>query len=214
MPLSSVLDFKLLDGDARKCSVKATVGASEVSLTSNGHIGDKTTYLVSVRQSYLQLLFSILDMPFLPRYTDAQFKIKTRFSRYHELTLLGLGAIDDMRLNKDTDPADEGKQYILNYLPVIKQNTYTLGAVYKHYGGRHIQTVVLSHSFMNNKNTKYLDNDESRPENLILRYCSDEVESHFRFENLSTLRLFKINAGVNLDYAMYRNRTLQKAFCS
>ena len=210
--LSSVLDFKLLDGDAQKCSVKATVGASEVSLTSNGHIGDKTTYLVSVRQSYLQLLFSILDMPFLPRYTDAQFKIKTRFSRYHELTLLGLGAIDDMRLNKDTDPADEGKQYILNYLPVIKQNTYTLGAVYKHYGGRHIQTVVLSHSFMNNKNTKYLDNDESRPENLILRYRSDEVESHFRFENLSTLRLFKINAGVNLDYAMYRNRTLQKAF--
>ena len=39
-----------------------------------------------------------------------------------------------MKLNTETDPADESKQYLLNYLPTIKQNTYTLGAVYKHYG--------------------------------------------------------------------------------
>ena len=104
--LSSVLDFKLLDGNTEKRTVKATVGASEVSLTSNGYItkNKKTTYLVSVRQSYLQLLFKVLDMPFLPRYTDAQFKIKTRFSQAHELTWIGLGAIDNMKLNTDTDP--------------------------------------------------------------------------------------------------------------
>lgn len=159
--LSSVLDFKLLDGNTEKRTVKATVGASEVSLTSNGYItkNKKTTYLVSVRQSYLQLLFKVLDMPFLPRYTDAQFKIKTRFSQAHELTWIGLGAIDNMKLNTDTDPKDESKQYLLNYLPVIKQQTYTLGAVYKHYAGRHTQTLVLSRSFMNNNNRKYLNNE-------------------------------------------------------
>ncbi|MCP9610503.1 TonB-dependent receptor [Coprobacter tertius] len=210
--LSSVLDFKLIDGDPDRCSVKATLGASEVAVTSNGHIEKKTTYLVSVRQSYLQLLFSLLDMPFLPRYTDAQFKIKTRFSRQHELTILGIGAIDDMRLNKDTDPKDEGKQYILNYLPVIKQNTYTVGAVYKHYAGNHTQTLVLSHNFLQNNNTKYRDNDESTPENLTLRYRSNEGESHFRGENLSVLGPVTVNAGLNLDYATYRNRTFQKAF--
>ena len=185
--LSSVLDFKLLDGNTEKRTVKATVGASEVSLTSNGYItkNKKTTYLVSVRQSYLQLLFKVLDMPFLPRYTDAQFKIKTRFSQAHELTWIGLGAIDNMKLNTDTDPKDESKQYLLNYLPVIKQQTYTLGAVYKHYAGRHTQTLVLSRSFMNNNNRKYLNNDESSQENLTLRYNSDEIENHFRFENRS-----------------------------
>lgn len=147
--LSSVLDFKLLDGNTEKRTVKATVGASEVSLTSNGYItkNKKTTYLVSVRQSYLQLLFKVLDMPFLPRYTDAQFKIKTRFSQAHELTWIGLGAIDNMKLNTDTDPKDESKQYLLNYLPVIKQQTYTLGAVYKHYAGRPYSNVGIESEF-------------------------------------------------------------------
>ena len=212
--LSSVLDFKLLDGNTEKRTVKATVGASEVSLTSNGYItkNKKTTYLVSVRQSYLQLLFKVLDMPFLPRYTDAQFKIKTRFSQAHELTWIGLGAIDNMKLNTDTDPKDESKQYLLNYLPVIKQQTYTLGAVYKHYAGRHTQTLVLSRSFMNNNNRKYLNNDESSQENLTLRYNSDEIENHFRFENRSLFGNFNVNAGVNLDYVTYTNRTFQKIF--
>lgn len=210
--LSSVLDFKLKDGDSDRIGVKATVGASEVALTSSGHFGKKTTYLVSVRQSYLQLLFSLLDLPLLPQYTDAQFKIKTRFSYQHELTLLGLGAIDNMKLNKKTDPNDESKQYLLNYLPVIKQNTYTLGAVYKHYAGEHQQTVVISRSYMNNKNTKYKNNDESSPENRTLLYNSDEIENHFRFENNSTLGNFKINAGINLDYITYRNSTQQKIF--
>lgn len=62
--LSSVLDFRLRDGDMEHNSVKATLGASEVSLTSNGHWGDKTSYVVSVRQSYLQMLFKLLGLPF------------------------------------------------------------------------------------------------------------------------------------------------------
>lgn len=89
--LSSILDFRLRDGDMEENSVKATLGASEVSLSSNGHLGDRTSYIVSVRQSYLQMLFKILGLPFLPAYTDASFKIKTRFDAHNELTLLGLG---------------------------------------------------------------------------------------------------------------------------
>ncbi|HIZ26408.1 MAG TPA: TonB-dependent receptor [Candidatus Barnesiella merdipullorum] len=210
--LSSVFDFKLLDGTPDRYTFKGTVGASELALGSKGHIGSRTTYVVSVRQSYLQLLFSLLDMPFLPQYTDAQFKIKTRFSPAHELTVLGLGAIDDMKLNTETDPADESKQYLLNYLPTIKQNTYTLGTVYRHYAGNHTQTVVLSRSYMSNSNVKYRDNDESAAENLTLRLKSTETENHLRFENRSLLGAFDVTAGLNLDYAVYTNRTFQRAF--
>ncbi len=210
--LSSVLDFRLRDGSLDKNTVKATLGASEVALGANGHIGDKTTYLVSVRRSYLQLLFRMLKMPFLPTFTDAQFKIKHRFSREHELTVLGLGAIDDMKLNDDTDAEDESKQYLLNYLPVIKQNTYTVGAVYRHTQGRNAQTFVVSRSFMNNKNTKFKDNDESSDDNLTLRYRSDEAETRFRAENRTQFESFRLNAGVNLDFATYDNRTFQRIF--
>ena len=40
-------------------------------------------------RSYLQFLFDMLDLPFLPTFTDAQFKLKTRFNEQNELTVLG-----------------------------------------------------------------------------------------------------------------------------
>ena len=40
----------------------------------------------------------------------------------------------------------------------------------------------------------------------------DEIENHFRFENRSLFGNFNVNAGVNLDYVTYTNRTFQKIF--
>ena len=208
--MSSVLDFKLRDGDMERNSLKATLGASEVSLASNGHIGKKTSYLVSVRQSYLQFLFDMLGLPFLPTFTDAQFKLKTRFNANNELTILGLGGIDNMKLNTKLD--GEKAEYILSYLPKIQQETFTLGAVYRHYAGIHVQSVVVSHSYLNNRNTKYLNNDESSADNLSLKLRSVEQETKFRIENTSTFGNWKINFGANLDYSQYTNTTFQRVY--
>lgn len=208
--MSSVLDFKLRDGDMERNSLKATLGASEVSLASNGHIGKKTSYLVSVRQSYLQFLFDMLGLPFLPTFTDAQFKLKTRFNANNELTILGLGGIDNMKLNTKLD--GEKAEYILSYLPKIQQETFTLGAVYRHYAGIHVQSVVVSHSYLNNRNTKYLNNDESSADNLSLKLRSMEQETKFRIENTSTFGNWKINFGANLDYSQYTNTTFQRVY--
>ena len=208
--LSSVLDFKLRDGDMERNSVKATLGASEVSLASNGHLGKKTSYLVSVRQSYLQFLFDMLGLPFLPTFTDAQFKLKTRFDAQNELTVLGLGGIDKMKLNTKAD--DEDNEYILSYLPKIQQETFTLGAVYRHYAGAHVQSVIASHSYLNNRNTKYRQNDESNPDNLTLRLRSTEQNTQFRLENSSSFRNWKVTVGANLDYSQYSNTTFQKVY--
>ena len=208
--LSSVLDFKLRDGDMERNSVKATLGASEVSLASNGHLGKKTSYLVSVRQSYLQFLFDMLGLPFLPTFTDAQFKLKTRFDAQNELTVLGLGGIDKMKLNTKAD--DEDNEYILSYLPKIQQETFTLGTVYRHYAGAHVQSVIASHSYLNNRNTKYRQNDESNPDNLTLRLRSTEQNTQFRLENSSSFRNWKVTVGANLDYSQYSNTTFQKVY--
>ena len=206
--LSSVLDFKLRDGDMERNSLKATLGASEVSLASNGHLGKKTSYLVSVRQSYLQFLFDMLGLPFLPTFTDAQFKLKTRFDARNELTVLGLGGIDKMKLNTKAD--DEDNEYILSYLPKIQQETFTLGAVYRHYAGAHVQSVVASHSYLNNRNTKYQQNDESDPDRLMLRLRSTEQNTQLRLENSSSFRNWKVTVGTCLDYSQYSNTTFQK----
>lgn len=130
--LSSVLEFKQKDGNKEKLEVQGTLGASEVALTLDGPIGDKTSYIFSVRRSYLQLLFAVLELPFLPTYNDIQFKTKTRFNEKNELTLIGLGALDQFNLNLDANETED-QQYILNYLPVNEQWSYTFGAVFKHY---------------------------------------------------------------------------------
>ena len=210
--LSSVLDFSLRDGDMEHNSLKATLGASEVSLSSNGHIGNKTSYLVSVRQSYLQALFKILGLPFLPAYTDASFKIKTRFDSHNELTLLGLGGIDRMKLNLGIEGEDA--EYMLSYLPEINQETYTVGGVYRHYSQRHVQSIVLSQSYLNNRNVKYRDNDESSEENLTLRLGAIEQETKLRMENTSSWSVWKVKAGFDLNYSRYKSNEYRKVFAN
>ncbi|TWV14697.1 TonB-dependent receptor [Bacteroidaceae bacterium HV4-6-C5C] len=208
--LSSVVSFKLADGNPEKYSFKGTLGASEASVSSDGPLGKKTTYAVSVRRSYLQFLFDLIGLPFLPTYNDALFKVKTQLSSTNELTFIGVGAIDDMKLNNKATTEDA--EYILGYLPTIKQETFTLGTVYKHYNKRHRQTLALSHSYLNNRNTKYQDNLDNDPEMLRLKYRSSEQKSELRFENLTLLGNWKINAGVNADYVQYSNNSFQVLF--
>ena len=208
--LSSVLDFSLRDGDMERNSLKATLGASEVSLSSNGHLGKKTSYLVSVRQSYLQALFKVLGLPFLPAYTDASFKLKTRFDSHNELTLLGLGGLGRMKLNLGIEGEDA--EYMLSYLPKIEQETYTVGGVYRHYTLIHVQTIVLSQSYLNNRNIKYRNNDESSEDNLTLHLGSVEQETKLRMENTSSWSVWKVKAGFDLNYSRYKSDEYRKIF--
>lgn len=208
--LSSVLDFRLKDGNPDKQAFKATIGASEVSLSGTGHLSDRTTYLFSVRQSYLQLLFKALGLPFLPNFIDGQFKVKTKFSEKDELILLGLVGIDKMKLN--TDETGEDAEYLLSYLPTIHQETFTVGATYRHYNGKHVQSLTLSHNYLNNRNLKYRNNDESSEDNLTLRLRSVEQKTTLRFENQTHLGAWTLREGAELNNSNYTNRSHQKIF--
>lgn len=210
--MSSVLDFKLRDGDPDKQTFKATLGASEVGVSGSGHFSDKTTYLFSLRQSYLQLLFKMIGLPFLPNYIDGQVKIRTRFSERDELTLLALAGIDNMKLNMDQ--TGEQAEYLLSYLPRIRQETFTVGAVYRHYAGRHVQSISLSHNYLNNRETKYRNNDESSEDNLTLQLRGVEQKTTLRAENRSQLGRWTVREGVELSYSDYSNRTFRALYGS
>ena len=210
--LSGVMEFYQIDGNEEKLNFHGTLGASEVAATLDGPIGEKTNFVVSVRQSYLQFLFSALELPFLPTFTDMQFKVRTRFDKKNELTLIGLGANDLFELNEDIEDPDDEQKYILSEIPVNKQWSYTMGAVYKHYRDNSYQTFVASRSHLNNNAYKYLDNDESSEENKILDYDSQETENKFRFENTSRMDGIKLNFGANLDFVSYKNSSQFRRF--
>ncbi|MFW6310445.1 MAG: carboxypeptidase-like regulatory domain-containing protein, partial [Prolixibacteraceae bacterium] len=55
--LSGVLEFFQVDGNPDQLRFQATLGASEIAATFDGPVNEKTTFIFSVRRSYLQFLF-------------------------------------------------------------------------------------------------------------------------------------------------------------
>lgn len=209
--LSSMLDFRQMEGNPDRVKVRATFGATDYGLSLDGPLAPKTTFLVSARRSYLKMLFGIIGLPFLPVYNDFQFKTVTRFNPKNELTLLGIGAYDVNRLNTDLKDPDDHQKYLLNWLPESRQWSYTVGAVYKHYGDNWHHVWVLSRSGLHNKIEKYTDNDERNSKTID--YRSGETENKFRFEHRRRLRGgYRLNAGAGLEFAQYDNTTFRKMF--
>jgi len=212
--LSSVMNFSLIDGNREKKSLRATLGASDLGLTYNGPAGERGSLIVSARRSYLQFLFGALGLPFLPNYTDFQFKYKVKFDQKNELTVLGLGAKDDFKLNLKADET-EYQRYILGYIPVQEQYSYTVGAVYRHFRSNGSDMLVLSRNYLNNTQFKYLNNDDTNPDNLTYDYKSGEGDIRLRYESTVIYPgSFRISYGAGADMSRYRNDTFRKFFAA
>jgi hypothetical protein len=210
--LSSVLEMQMKNGNPDKLSFKGTIGASDLALTLEGPIGKKATFIFSARRSYLQFLFSALQLPFLPTYTDFQLKTRIIFDRKNTLTFIGIGAIDQFALNTGLKNPTEDQQYILERLPVFNQWSYTLGAVYKHFADNGSHTLVASRSFLDNSQEKYLNNDESSEANKILDYVSTEAQNKLRYEYDLGFGKYGVKFGGGLNYAVYTNSTQRREF--
>lgn len=208
--LSSVMDIKQRDGSKDRLHSKVSIGASDAALTIDGPLGEKSTFIASIRQSYLQFLFSAIGLPFLPTYTDFQLKNKIKLDNKNELTFIGIGAIDDMVLNTSLKNPSESQRYLLSYLPVYKQWNYAVGAVYRRFYDNHFNTFVLSRNMLRNANFKYQDNDETKPK--VSDYTSDEAENKFRFESNYPDLPVRLNFGAGLKYSHYTNDTYRKFF--
>ena len=209
--LSSVMDIRQKDGSRDRIHTQFGIGASDAAFTMDGPIGDKSTFIVSARQSYLQLLFKFIGLPFLPTYNDFQVKYKYQINQKNELSIIGLGAIDNMTLNTDLqENGTEAQRYLLDYLPVYKQWNYTMGAVYKHFSTNYFDTWVLSRNMLRNSNFKYPNNDESQPR--ASDYRSDEAENKFRFERSYPDLPVKLLFGAGMTYSNYVNETNRKIF--
>lgn len=208
--LSSVLDFRQVDGNSERLKVKSAVGASDLALTLDGPLSNNTTMIFSARRSYLQFIFNALGLPFLPNYNDFQFKTKTRIDAKNEITVIGLGAIDEFELNLGLKNPDEYQRYILGYLPVNTQWNYTLGTVYKHFASNGYHTLVISRNMLNNKQFKFTNNDDNLPK--VLDYTSWEAENKLRYERDLGFKNYSINFGAGLEYARYFNSTYRAKF--
>jgi len=213
--LSSVMDFKQITGNREKFGGSFMVGSSDIGLTLNGPTGKNSSFILSARRSYLQFLFQALKLPFLPTYNDFQYKHFFEFGEKDQLTLVGLGAIDNFELNTDVNDGETDQEtidrnnYILGNLPVNEQWNYTIGANWKHFSKNSFQNVVLSRNHLNNSALKYKDNVED-PDDLLLDYNSEEIENKLRVESTKRMNGWDWNIGAGFEHVKYTNSTFQK----
>lgn len=66
---------------------------------------------------------------------------------------------------------------------------------------------------LNNESVKYLNN-ETRPENLILDYKSQEIENKLRVETTRNIAGFEWMGGALYEYVKFNANTFNKIFSS
>jgi len=214
--LSSVMEFRFKDPRTDQWTANAVVGTSDLGVTLEGPTGENSSLIVSARRSYLQLLFEVIGLPFLPIYNDYQYKWTWRPDDRNAVTVLGLGALDDFELNlglaSDTSAQDYLNQVaILDVLPVSEQWNYMQGVKWDRYMDDGKWTFVLSRNMLNNTSYKHVDNDVTLPRTQD--YVSQEIENKARAERMRSLdNGWKVSGGVSAEYAKYNNATRNTVF--
>ncbi len=213
--MSSVMDFKQITGNREKLGGTFMVGSSDIGLTLNGPTGKNSSFILSARRSYLQFLFQALKLPFLPTYNDFQYKHFFEFGDKDQLTIVGLGAIDNFELNTDVNDGETDQEtidrnnYILGNLPINDQWNYTIGANWKHFSRNSFQNVVISRNHLNNSAIKYKNNIED-PDELLLNYNSEEIENKLRIESTKRMNGWNWNIGAGFEHVKYTNSTFNQ----
>lgn len=211
-PLSGVLQFNQRVGNTRKGRANFRISASEAAITGEGPLfkgtneSSNTSFIGSVRRSYLQLLFKVIGLPILPDYWDYQYKITHRFNNYNELNLIGLGSIDDFGVNIPDD-FDAIQQATLEQVPVIKQQTNTAGLSWKNSfrDNSGFMLTVLSYNTLDNDFTRYEDNVNET--NSYFTNDSKETEIKLRHEQTRYLGDWILTAGFGIQQVFFENIT-------
>lgn len=206
--LSSVFQFKQKNGNPNKLQGNIRLSATELAATFEGPLSKnkKTTFLASARRSYLELLFSALDLPIRPNYWDFQTKITTKINEKTTLSFIGLSGIDEFKFAAIKDATPE-KQYVLNSNPTINQWNYTVGFTLKKLIKNGYVNAALSRNSFNNDIDKFEDNENPQPGQQTLDYTSTETENKLRVDVNKTINGWKLAYGLMAQLSEYDNAT-------
>jgi len=202
--LASTFVIKQRQGNQEKVSGNLRTSLTESAMTLEGPLGKskKTNFLLSSRFSYLDLLFTLIDLPIRPRYSDFQYKVTHKISNKTTLTAIGIGAIDNFSFGKTKNSSPEN-EYFRRSLPFISQWNYTTGFNLKHLINKGFINFSLSRNMFNNQIDRFEDAKNDQEEFRNLKLVSQEMENKFRFDYNKYINGWKYSFGVMGQYVKY-----------
>jgi hypothetical protein len=206
--LSSVFQFKQKVGNANKFqgNVRASILESAITLEGPLSKNKQTTFLVSARKSYFQVLANAIDAPFLPAYSDFQTKITHKINDKMTLNFIGIGAIDKFKFITAKEMTPE-KLYQVNSNATIQQWNYTMGVSLKKSITNGFWNLALSRTRFNNNIQKFEDNENPTAATQTLGFVSNETETKLRFDINKNTNGWKLAYGASTQLAAYDNNT-------
>ncbi len=113
--LSSIMDIKYRDGDKNNFTGKFDLGIAGAGFILEGPIQKgESSFIVSARKSYLDLILSSTNLTAVPNYTNFNLKTTVAVSDKHKFEILGLGGIDKIEFKgfeNDDDPFIRSTNY-------------------------------------------------------------------------------------------------------
>ena len=143
--LSSVLVIENRPGSSEGVRGDVTLGAAEAGVTLDGPMGENGNWLFSVRRSYLQFLFEVVDLPIRPDYWDAQTRLEFNPTDRDRITFVGIGAIDNFDI-VEPDPGDIANEELSARIIDNDQRSGTIGGTWRRLVGDGLIRLVASHS--------------------------------------------------------------------
>jgi outer membrane receptor for ferrienterochelin and colicin len=206
--LSSTFVIKQRNGNPDRFSGNVRTSLTETALTLEGPLSSKTTFLSSVRKSYLGLLFKIVDLPIRPDFYDFQYKVNHNFNNKTTLTAIGIGAIDDFSFAPTKNSTPENI-YVLRSTPYINQWTYTMGFNLNRKIENGFMNFALSRNMFHTNIDKYED-EQKVEQNRTLLVKSDEIENKFRFDYNKFVHGWRFSSGLDAQYVGYSGEVFNK----
>lgn len=207
--LASTFIVKQREGNPDNLSGNIRVSFLETAATLEGPMGKKTVFLFSARKSYLDFLFTAIDLPIRPNYSDFQYKITHRLNDKTTMALIGVGAIDDFRFAATRNNTPEN-EYFRRSLPSINQWNYTQGFTLKHLIKNGYLNVALSRNMFNNELDRFEDAQDGNELRRNLRLRSQEIENKLRVDVNKFIDGWKFAYGIMLQYVKYNTNLYTK----
>jgi len=206
--LASTFIIKQREGNPERISGNLRASLTEAVATLEGPIGKKTTFLVSARKSYLDLLFKLIDLPIRPNFYDFQYKVTHKINDKTTLTAIGLGAIDRFSF-ATTKTSTPENIFLVRSLPYINQWNYTTGFVLRRKFKGGFMNYSASRNMFNNALDKYEDGKVIEAQRTF-KLQSQEIENKFRFDINMYVNGWKITGGVLAQYVKYNTDLYSK----
>lgn len=191
--LSSVTNLSLREGNDQRFAGEVNLSATGFGAIAEGPLGDKGSYLISARRSYLDLVFGLAGFGFIPEYWDFSAKITYNLSTNDKLTFLTIGALDKIKFNNDS--ADN--RYTNSRVTAPSQDQYFSGLTWRRLLSNGYFNVTLGRTF-----TSYNTTQQDSLTNVVFNTTTYEGDNSLRGDLvLLPSSDIEINAGAIVRYA-------------